>query len=81
MFDPRLGATTEFIAALPHHLAADGRAYLLTSDVFERCGFSVEALSAAAGLAAELLAVHDCGYEQYRVHRITWPDGSGDRPC
>ncbi|OJF12819.1 methyltransferase domain-containing protein [Couchioplanes caeruleus] len=71
LFDPELTATATFLAVLPQHLAQDGRCYLLTSDVLERFGMSVERTCDEHGLRAEIVDVYDVGYEQYRVHRIT----------
>lgn len=71
LFDPELRATTTFIEALPSLLAPGGRAYLLTSDVFERFGLKVETLCAAWGMVADLADERDFGYESYRVHKIT----------
>lgn len=71
LFDVELRATTTFISGLPRLLLRRGRAFLLTSDVFERSGLQVEALCAARGLCATQCSARDYGYESYRVHVIT----------
>jgi methylase of polypeptide subunit release factors len=70
LMDPDLGATTSVIARLPKLLAPQGRSYLLTSDVLDRAGMRVEELCAEQGLSATIQDTKDCGYEQYRVHKI-----------
>lgn len=71
VYDPGLAATPTFVDALPAHLAPHGRAYLLTSDVFDRYGHSVPALARRAGLDAQLIATTVLPYEEYRVHLLT----------
>ena len=71
IYDHKLEATFSFIRALPRLLAPQGRCYLLTSDVLERVGGSVEDLCAGLGLIATVARVQDEAYESYRVHLIT----------
>ena len=71
VFDPGLQATIDFIGALPAHLAAGGRCYLLTSSVIERYGYDVDQLCIAQGLTSEVVLKADASYECYRVHKIT----------
>jgi methylase of polypeptide subunit release factors len=78
VFDPELQATADFIRALPAHLARRGRCYLLTSSVLERCGYDIDRLCVAQSLTSEIVAKADAGYECYRVHKITWRNGSRD---
>jgi methylase of polypeptide subunit release factors len=71
VFDPGLQATIDFIERLPAVLTANGRCYLLTSNVIERCGFNVDELCHRHKLKNSIVEQPDFGYEQYRVHRIT----------
>jgi methylase of polypeptide subunit release factors len=70
IFDPGLDATRAFLGLLPDRLAEAGRAYLLTSDVFERCGYSVAELARKECLTTVEIARRDVGYEVYRVHLL-----------
>jgi len=70
IFDPGLDATREFVRLLPERLVKGGKAYLLTSDVFERCGYSIEELARMERLDALEVAKRDLGYEVYRVHLL-----------
>lgn len=71
IFDQGLQATIDFIEKLPMSLAINGRCYLLTSDVIERCGIDVEQLCRKQKLRSTVVKQSDFGYEQYRVHMIT----------
>jgi methylase of polypeptide subunit release factors len=70
LFDPRLEATLRFIKSLRHNLKADGRCYLLTSDVFARYGYDIDTLCAESGLRSTIAQTAGLGYEEYRVHKI-----------
>jgi methylase of polypeptide subunit release factors len=72
LFDPHLNATIAFIKALRTHLSPNGRCYLLTSNVADRCGVDIERLCFQSGLVSEIAKKRDTGYESYRVHRLTW---------
>ena len=84
LLDPGLAATTGCIKVMARTLALEGRAYLLTSDVLERFGLSVEKLCQDAGLTATPHGNEDCGYETYRIHlirRSTAPGDDQERRC
>jgi methylase of polypeptide subunit release factors len=70
IFDPGLRATTAFITGLPTFLAASGRCYLVTSDVFDRAGLDLERLCGDHGMASTLQAKDEYEHETYRVHLI-----------
>ncbi len=70
IFDPDLCTTIEFIQAVARHLTADGRCYLVTSDVIERYGYDVDRICVESGLDSYVAAKLDVGYESYRVHHI-----------
>jgi methylase of polypeptide subunit release factors len=72
VLDPGLNATLDFIRRLPQHLSSGGRCYLLTSDVFDRLGYDVDALCRTAGLEAQIVVKAEVAYETYRVHQIRW---------
>jgi methylase of polypeptide subunit release factors len=74
MFDPELRATLAFIDHIRQSLAPDGRCYFLTSDVMDRCGYSVEWLCLENQLTSSMIAVADLGYEVYRVHKAVHLD-------
>jgi SAM-dependent methyltransferase len=75
MFDPGLSATMDFLAIIRRHLAVEGRGYLLTSDVLDRCGYDFDRLCFENNLVTDTVVEAHFGYETYRVHRITrrWP--------
>lgn len=71
VFDPGLQATIDFIERLSVTLMPNGRCYLITSDVIERCGFDVNELCRSNKLKSSVVEQPDFGYEKYRVHNIT----------
>jgi methylase of polypeptide subunit release factors len=73
VFDEGLQATLDFIEQLPSMLSTDGRCYLVTSDILERCRFSVPGLCRKVGLRASVARAEDVGYEKYTVHKIEHP--------
>lgn len=81
LFDPQLQATVDFIVSLPSLLTADGRCYLVTSDVLDRYGHGVADLCARAGLEHRVTAAADAGYEEYRVHLVSRNGSPRERPA
>jgi methylase of polypeptide subunit release factors len=73
VFDEGLQATLDFIEQLPRMLSTDGRCYLVTSNILERCRFSIPDLCRKVGLRASVACVEDVGYEKYTVHKIEHP--------
>jgi methylase of polypeptide subunit release factors len=70
IYDPGSRCTLEFISGLRSHLKSNGRCYLVTSSVLERCGYDIDRLCADQGLVSLVVGKHDVGYEIYRVHKI-----------
>ena len=70
VFDEGLQVTLDFIDRLGRNLDRKGRCYLVTSDILERCKFSVAELCRRAGLRTVAVSSADLGYETYRVHKI-----------
>ncbi|HLZ15316.1 MAG TPA: class I SAM-dependent methyltransferase [Candidatus Saccharimonadales bacterium] len=70
VFDEGLQVTLDFINQLSQSLDRKGRCYLVTSDILERCKFSVPELCRKAGLRTIVMSTADFGYETYRVHKI-----------
>ena len=71
VFDSGIQATIDFIKMLPDMLNRNGRCYLVTSDILERCQFDIQELGRKNALSIKPVAQMDTDYEQYTVHRIT----------
>ena len=70
LFDPGLSATIRFLDRLPSHLSANGRSFLILSDVFTRVGHDFAALCADRRLSSQLVAERSVSYETYSVYEL-----------
>lgn len=68
LVDPGLHATLSVLNDLPRRLAPQGRALIMTSDVFERLGHDIGVIAGRLGLAVRLLEQRELPYETYSVH-------------
>lgn len=70
VFDRGLQSTIDFIEQLSYTLDPDGRCYAVTSDIMERCEFSVPKICRKIGLRTAVVSSVDLGYEMYSVYKI-----------